>query len=112
MKIINLTPHPISLASLAGEIIQTIEPSGQIARVSTISVDAGYFVCGLPVVRNTIGEVQNLPPSQEGTAYIVSLFVLSAVVSDRLDVVAPDTGPTCVRDSQGRILAVRQFLAA
>jgi len=111
MKLVNLTPHPISLANQAGEIILTVPTSGTIARVSTEQVDTGFIVAGLPVVRNIMGSVTDLPEPVEGTFFIVSLFVLSAIVG-RQDVVAPDTGSTCVRNSAGHIQAVRQLLAA
>jgi hypothetical protein len=107
--LINLTPHPISLADDAGKITWTIDPSGTVARISTSSVDAGFSVCGFPVVRNETGDVTGLPEPRMGHVYIVSMFVLSAL-SGRGDVIAPDTGSTCVRDEKGRILAVRQFL--
>ena len=38
--------------------------------------------------------------------YIVSSFVISAR-PERRDLVRPDTGPTCVRDGDGKIIAVR-----
>ena len=111
MRLINLTPHPISLANAAGEITKTIPTSGTIARVSTETITTGRSIAGCPIVKNTQGQVTNLPEAKGGTVYIVSLFVLSAL-SDRNDVVAPDTGATCVRGDQGRITAVRQFLTA
>lgn len=40
--------------------------------------------------------------------FSVSSLVAQAVVG-REDVVAPDTGPTAIRDEAGRIVAVRRF---
>jgi len=108
--IVNLTPHPISLANEAGEVTETIapHPAGP-ARCKTQSVPTGRDVEGVKVFRNTFGNVEGLPAPTEGFSYIVSSIVLAAVDDSRVDVVAPDTGPTAVRDENGRILAVRQF---
>ena len=121
---VNLTPHPISLANKDGEVFCDIPPSGDVARVK-VTVEKTFSVVTLPipVVKNTYGDIENLPlretcksPSMElaekAPIYIVSALVLNALRlnSDRKDVIAPDTGPSCVRDSDGRIIAVTQFI--
>jgi len=113
MKIVNLTPHEISVL-LPDGTTRKIAPSGKVARVATTTQDAGSLE-GIPVVRQTYGAVEGLPEPQEGTVYIVSALVLSAVkaLGGRTDVYAPDTGPqSAVRDDQGRIVAVRRLIQA
>ena len=77
--------------------------------MSTTQVPTGLFVSGLPVVRSETGDVTGLPEPQPDTVFLVSLFVLSAC-KNRTDVFAPDTGSTCVRNSAGHIVGVRQFI--
>ena len=55
MEFINLTPHALVVAG------RTIEPSGQVARVSVEYVDAGR-IGGIPVVIQQFGERASLTP--------------------------------------------------
>lgn len=116
MDYINLTPHSITLRSAQGDHV--IPPSGRVARVATHEVPAdplpapGQGAVSIPVVTRTFGQVQDLPPPAPNTVYLVSSLVLSALAgSGRTDVLAPDTGPTAVRDDQGRIIAVTRLVA-
>lgn len=107
MQFINLTPHPIVIIKPDGRI--EIPPSGKIARVGVTQKVVGE-VGGIPLVRNEWGAIEGLPePSQDDVIYIVSSLVL-ARVRGRTDVVAPDTGPTAVRDETGRIIGIRRFV--
>lgn len=100
MKIVNLTPHPITVAGIE------IPASGTVARceqrrekVATIDVD------GTPIAvnRTTFGDVAGLPETQAGVVYIVSALVAQAV-QHRGDVLIVDD---TVRDAQGRIIGAR-----
>ena len=105
--IVNLTPHELTIYghSLA---TKRIPASGTVARVSTVQEVEPFTVDGENLVRTTFGEVEGLPAPVAGTWYVVSAMVLSRV-TDRPDVVAPDTGPTAERDASGKILGVRRF---
>ena len=109
MRLVNLTPHNITVRTGRGDI--TIPPSGQIARVQTVQREAGHVNVApgvrVPVVETTFGEVVGLSEPRPGVTYIVSSLVLQAV-SGRDDLVAPDTGSTAVREN-GRIIAVTRF---
>jgi len=107
-KFINLTSHAISVKKNDGSTF-TVEPSGIIARVSTHEQVIGELD-GVPLVTRKFGEVENLPEPTEGTIYIVSSLVLSAL-NGREDVVAPDTGATAIRNEDGHIVAVTRFVA-
>lgn len=118
MKIINLTPHTINIlwelcwlnGSPSGhyETLAEVEPSGQVARVTskTVKVDDveidGFFV---PVTGTTYGEVEGLPAPEEGTIYIVSSLVASRV-PNRTDVFIPNES---VRDDKGRIVGCKSL---
>lgn len=109
MQLINLTAHPIHIANEDGRIIRTIEPSGIVARVAVEQTIIGE-VDGIPVVETRWGAVEGLPEPQKDVVYVTSTIVLQAAkAAGRTDVVSPDTGPTAVRDEEGRIIAVRRF---
>ena len=107
---INLTPHAISVRKENGSTF-TVEPSGIVARVATHEQKIGELD-GVPLMKRSFGEVENLPEVKEGTIYIVSSLVLpAAAAAGRTDVVAPDTGATAIRDENGHIVAVTRFVA-
>lgn len=114
MKIVNLTPHTVNVLDDTDQTI-AIPTSGS-ARVATKAISAGTVSLGnhvFTVVETTYGQIEGLPQPEEGTIYIVSFLVLSALRAqgiDRADVVVPDTGPeSVIRDSEGKILSVRRF---
>jgi len=103
---LNLTPHTVAIV-VDGETISL--PSSGIARVRTLETPAGDIE-GIPTIKRTFGKVQGIPDPEEGVTIIVSSMVLSAMEENRSDVVAPDTGPTAIRDEQGRIQAVTRLV--
>ena len=109
--IINLTPHPIVVRTDGGDV--TIPASGQVARVTSRQELAGHIELDgvkIPVQKTTFGQVEGLPEPQDGTIYIVSGLVMTALAGTRDDVVQPDTSPAgAIRDADGRIVAVRGF---
>lgn len=102
--LINLTPHDIVVRINDHDIV--IPASGQVARVSATQDVVGN-ADGIPVVRSVFSDVTGLPDPVDGVTYIVSSLVAQAC--RRRDVVAPDTGPTAIRDDVGRIVAVTRF---
>lgn len=104
MKIINLTPHPIAITNGP-----TFEPSGTVARVSTKQADDGE-INGIPVKKQTFGDIFDLPAPIDDTVFIVSAIVLSAAKdAGRNDCVAPDT-MNAVRNDKGHIVSVPGFV--
>lgn len=103
--IINLTPHIINVRLADGSEL-AFEPTAPAARVATTSEVVGE-VDGIPIRRTSYGQVENLPEEKEGTVYIVSLVVLQA--SGRRDLVAPDSGPSAIREG-GQVKAVTGFV--
>jgi hypothetical protein len=107
-KLVNLTPHEIKIVGQDGEVITTIPPSGQVARVRTKQAVVEY-VNDIPIVKTTFGDVEGLPEPRENIVYIVSSIVAQAV-PHREDVIAPDTSPQgVVRDEKGQIIGVKRF---
>jgi hypothetical protein len=111
MKLINLTPHAITLHVDERDI--TVPPSGVIARVASTPGKPGVIeVDGVVIPVNgipTFGEVENLPAPEDGIGFIVSGLVASR--ASRADVFSPATGPNdgAIRDEAGRIVAVTRL---
>jgi len=111
VKVVNLTPHTISISKVGGKLLSL--PSQGVARVTVTQTQAGSVMVDgveVPVYRNTYGEVTGLPDPAPDTAYIVSGIVLASLGNTRPDVYAPDTGATAIRDEGGRIVAVTRLL--
>jgi len=109
MKIVNLTPHSIILYTDEGKKIE-IPPSGTIARVHESTEIIGKIQVetdgNIPVIRKTLGQVENLPEPREGTIYIVSLIVAQALAGTRSDVYVIGES---IRDKEGRVIGARSL---
>lgn len=108
-KIVNLTGHDIVVLT-EGEKITF--PASGIARVETSQDEIGQVLNGLTtkgisLMKTFYGKVTGLPEPEPNTIFIVSSLVASRV-PEREDVVAPDTGPTAIREN-GQIVAVTRF---
>jgi hypothetical protein len=103
-EIINLTPHPITIQPSGGQPT-TIPVSGRIARLDS-SQTTDDAIAGVPVVTTRFGHVIGLPAPEPNKVYIVSSLVAQHV--RRPDVLAPDTGPTAIRQD-GQIVAVTRL---
>ncbi|RLG42605.1 MAG: hypothetical protein DRO05_00580 [Thermoproteota archaeon] len=102
MKLVNLTPHPITFP----EADVTIPPSGMVARVEeTVSSSSSFDDLSIPIATIVTGKVVNLPDPQPGVGYIVSRPVALAVIG-RPDVFVPDD---FIRDENGRIIGARRL---
>lgn len=100
MRVINLTPHALTI-----EGVGPLPPSGTVARCTTIRREQPA-IAGIRIVAQTVGEVTGLPAPVSGVIYVVSAMVLTALAGSRPDIFAPDTGPDCVREN-GQVVAVR-----
>lgn len=103
-KIINLTPHSVSIVNPEGKIIKVFEVSGQIARCSQSTKIVGN-IDGIPLTQSVFGEVVDLPPQEKNTLFIVSRLVLNAC-KDRNDLLVPNE---LVRDEQGNIVGCQSL---
>jgi hypothetical protein len=104
---VNLTPHTITLCSDGGQPLLSIEPSGDVARVTAARTVIGA-VEGGTVSRVEFGPVEGLPDPQEGTIFIVSLLVLNRCAG-RDDVFSPGE---LLRDEAGRPIGCIGLTAA
>jgi hypothetical protein len=121
MRLINLTPHPVTLRIRGagvnyGEEATVTLPSSGLARLEVkdypldpMAIDDPAWPDGgyINVAERSFGDIVGLPAPAERTIYIVSLPVAQrAAELGRTDVYAPDTGPSALRDAKGNILAV------
>jgi hypothetical protein len=127
-RLVNLTPHTIDIWIEADESHKLttgrkwwgirIPPSGQVARVRFLPgddlpvfrvIDPPGILRRIPVrAAPILSGVENLPPPEDGTFYIVSQTV--ALTVRRPDVFYPDTGEDAIRDEKGNIVAVRRLI--
>lgn len=109
-KLVNLTPHSITLRDPDG-IDHIIPPSGIVARV-TMEPGELENLAGIPVPvarPDSVGKVEGLPDEEPGTWYIVSSLVGQHCQQD--DVLVPGTGPEdgAIRNEKGHIIAVTRL---
>lgn len=100
-KIVNLTPHTITVLNEKNEVSCEF-PSQGVARAAQ-SREKVTDILGIPVNKTVFGEVQDLPEPEEDTIYIVSALTAQAA-PDRTDLYIVDD---LVRDEAGRIIGCR-----
>lgn len=107
-KLVNLTPHAITLMDDDTNNICIIEPSGDIARVSVRTERTetlAFNDMALATSKSVYGEVEGLPDETDGVAYVVSSLVAQRV-PERNDVFIPNES---VRDEKGRIIGCKSL---
>lgn len=109
MKFTNLTPHDITVYLLGYGRTKVFSRSGKVARVSQKFEKFGT-VCNegndIPLFRSQLGDVIDLPESEENNYFIVSAMVKQAA-PDRLDLVSPGE---LLRDDKGQVVGCNGFI--
>src|SRR5690554_4716228 len=86
MRIVNLTPHPVTLVTANGDEV-VIQPEETPARIPTTTTPVGD-VNGIPLVEEALGNADDvLPAPQPGVVYIVARPV--AERANRPDLLVP-----------------------
>jgi hypothetical protein len=111
MRIWNLTPHTMHYDD--GHL-QSEFPSDGIVRLDQSSIEDAP-IDGLRIVTTRYGALHGLPTGiQESDIVIVSTLVGDnwpiECRPNGIIVLVPDTGATCKRDENGRIISVKQFI--
>lgn len=104
-KLVNLNPHKIVVEVEGKQVV--FEPAAEPCRIKVTQAVADD-INGIPVVENVYGAIEGLPIEIERTVYIVNALILAALKNSRKDCVAPDTGPTAIREN-GQVTAVKRF---
>ena len=106
MKLKNFTPHNVVI--VINETTKIVIPSDGIARVTeTKTVAPSIDVDGVIIETfvSSFGEVENLPPQEDGIMVIVSAIVASAAIG-RNDLLVPGE---LVRDDGGNIIGCKSL---
>ena len=106
MKLKNFTPHNVVI--VINEETKIVIPSDGIARVTetktvTPSIDVDGVI--IETFKSSFGEVENLPPQEDGVMVIVSAMAASAA-KDRNDLLVPGE---LVRDNDGNIIGCKSL---
>ena len=106
MKLKNFTPHNVVI--VMNESTKIAIPSDGIARVTetktaTPSIDVDGVI--VETFKSSFGEVENLPPQEDGVMVIVSAMVASAA-KGRDDLLVPGE---LVRDNDGNIIGCKSL---
>ncbi len=108
-KLVNLTPHPVTLVREDGCVVElSAAPKDKVPRCTETVQQVGEIEAGdlrIPVIRKSLGQVDNLPDPEEGTVFIVPLAVAQAA-RHRGDLLVPND---TVRDEQGKIIGCRSL---
>lgn len=105
MPIINLTNVTVRLADEDGDVYQTFEPDDRQIRLKTQGEE--HEVDGVPIEITRVTGTEGAPEPEDGTFYIVPQPV--AQTSGRADFVTPDTGPSAIREEDGKVHACRRL---
>jgi len=105
MKIINKTPHPINIVNENNEIITVYPKSDSLIRLGMQTIQCDPLPDGTPTSRTQYGNAEGLPEYSEGTFYIVSQLIKSAL-PERTDLLVP---AEVVRDETGNIIGCKSL---
>ena len=107
VEIVNLTPHPVNLHILfeKEDSIIEVKPSGEVVRVAEESEKGDLITLSDDIsvhfYSRKFGDVEGLPPKEEGKIYLVSSLVLERLGPERDDCYTPYP---LIRDEKGRVI--------
>ena len=103
LKIINLTPNTLRICDSAGDLVETVEPSGVVAHASVTRIKAGKVGhIELYETIYTLPSVIGQPEQDE--VYVVSDIYLESVRAYGADDTGLYTPGETVRDESGRVI--------
>lgn len=112
MRIWNLTPHVMQYDDGETQIAYPSDAVVRVQMVETVAAPIGQ----LRTIYATFAAVEGIPAEvQPGDVLMVSTIVADAMerqseTFQRYIILVPDTGPSCNRDGQGRIISVSRFI--
>lgn len=104
MKFINLTPHTINIISKDFKMSIDPDKSYPVPRVNMQRHEL-CTIMSIPIYKNTVGDVMNLPDQVDDTYYIVSTLVKMAAPA-RKDLLSPGN---LIRDDRGNVIGCDGF---
>jgi len=106
-KFINLNKHAITLRLPNGEDV-VFPPSGQICEVAIKQTQTNE-INNIPIMSNSYGDIQGIPPAEYDTFLIVNEMVISKMAYCGNNIIAPDNGPTAIIEN-GQVKAITRFI--
>lgn len=119
-SLLNCTPHPLNLYNKNKELLETIPPSGFVARLTQEpQKELGKLILKngetFSILSNpTFKEIEDLPPQEANKPKDI---IVSMLVAERLKTIGwnghvfvPDTGPGAVRDDKGAIMGTKHLI--
>lgn len=103
-KIINLTPHKVTIVNNDNTIKAEFESQG-IARCYQQTTIVGN-INGINITSTVFGDVTDLPDEKPNTFFIVSRLVLNACKDTRSDLLVPNE---LIRDANGNIIGCKSL---
>ena len=103
-KVVNLTPHSVSILNDSNETVTVIASSGN-ARCKQVDTRHAATVNNIPLSSTSFGKVEGLPEEKKGIYYIVSRLIRTALPS-RKDLLVPNE---IVRNEKGQIVGCKSL---
>jgi len=103
MKIINLTPHALNIYDSAGDLVETVKPSGVVARASMTRY-LEKKVGAIELYCTYFGEPSVIGAPEPGSIYVVSGLYLQCVRTQGKSDAGLYTPGEAVRDEAGRVI--------
>ena len=105
MTVVNKTPHAVHIIDENGQVVKTYEKGDRQIRLAVKTIQDARLADGTPTSKTIFGEPEGLPDFKEGTFYIVSQLVKSALPK-RTDLLVP---AEVVRDEKGNIIGCKSL---
>jgi len=103
--VINKTPHAVNIVGPNGQVVRTYEKSDSQIRLAVITIRGNNLPDGTPTSKTEFGDPEGLPDFEQGTFYIVSQMVQTAL-PERKDLLVP---AEIVRDEKGNIVGCKSL---
>ena len=103
--VVNKTPHEVHIVDENSQVVRTYEKGDSQIRLAVKTVKGDNLADGTPTSKTEFGEPEGLPDFQEGTFFIVSQLVKSALPK-RTDLLVP---AEVVRDEKGNIVGCKSL---
>jgi len=103
--VINKTPHAVNIVGPNGQVVRTYEKGDSQIRLAVITIRGINLPDGTPTSKTEFGDPEGLPDFEQGTFYIVSQMVQTAL-PERKDLLVP---AEIVRDDGGNIVGCKSL---
>jgi hypothetical protein len=103
LKIVNLTPHALNIYDSAGDLVETVEPSGLVARASVsrhLESKAGH----IELYESFFSGAAELGEPESNSVYVVSSLYLQALRAEGKSTAGVYVPGEAVRNEAGQVV--------